>query len=236
MSHHAGTAIAPTAHHVIQRGIHRCACFYSDEDYLVFLDCLREAAERHRCAVHAYALLADRVHLLIGSDAEERLALTMRCVSGRYLEYVNYIHQHNGALWEGRREHAPIGGARDLLECCRYVESVPLRAGIVASAADYPWSSYRHHALGTHDPVIREHPAYLALGANELERRLAYRELFHGSVAGRMPVEARVAAICGFTSRAARSGEHADPLARRAHARVRATGLRWAVQHAPAAA
>jgi putative transposase len=30
----------------------------------------------------------------------------------------------------------------------RYVELNPVRAGMVAQPGDYPWSSYRHHALG----------------------------------------------------------------------------------------
>ena len=51
--------------HVIQRGNNRCACFFADADYEYYLDQLRELAERFQCAIHAYALLTNHVHLLL---------------------------------------------------------------------------------------------------------------------------------------------------------------------------
>lgn len=52
------------------------------------------------------------------------------------------------------------------------------RADLVSRPEDYPWSSYRHNALGTKDPPLREHATYTALGATVAARRAAYRELF----------------------------------------------------------
>jgi len=65
-----------------------------------------------------------------------------------------------------------------VLVCHRYVESNPVRADLVSRPEDYPWSSYRHNALGTKDPLLREHATYTALGATVAARRAAYRELF----------------------------------------------------------
>jgi len=39
--------------HLIQRGNNRSACFYSDADYLFYLQCLAEQADKHACAVQA---------------------------------------------------------------------------------------------------------------------------------------------------------------------------------------
>jgi putative transposase len=60
---------AETPHHLVHRRSDRSPCFFSDEDYLVFLDCLKEAAERHGCAIHAYALMPDHVQLLVSLDS-----------------------------------------------------------------------------------------------------------------------------------------------------------------------
>lgn len=58
-------ALPGTPQHVIQRGNNRQACFAADEDYRFYLECLRDAAKRYGCAVHAYVLMTNHVHLLI---------------------------------------------------------------------------------------------------------------------------------------------------------------------------
>ena len=49
---------------------------------------------------------------------------------------------------------------------------------MVTDPAQYRWSSYRHHAFGEADPNLTPHPLYTALGADEAQRRAAYRDLF----------------------------------------------------------
>ena len=90
-------------------------------------------------------------------------------------------------IWRYRA--APIDSEAYFLACCRYIELNPVRARMVASARDYPWSSWRAHALGAADALLTEHPLYRALGRSAAARQLAYRKLFHqpleaGFVAG----------------------------------------------------
>ena len=65
-----------------------------------------------------------------------------------------------------------------LLTCYRYIELNPVRARMVEAPGAYRWSSYGYHALGGADPVVRDHPLYIALGSTEDTRRNAYCELF----------------------------------------------------------
>lgn len=51
--------------HIIQRGNNRAVCFYAEEDYRRYLDELAELSTRFGCAVHAYALMTNHVHLLL---------------------------------------------------------------------------------------------------------------------------------------------------------------------------
>ena len=69
-----------------------------------------------------------------------------------------------------------------LLLCYRYIELNPVRAGMVQDPGAYPWSSYRSHALGERDELIRDHELYLALGAKAYERQRSYRELFRSQL------------------------------------------------------
>lgn len=192
-------SVTGTPRHVVQRRNDGSPCFFSDEDYLVYLDCLKEAAERHRCAIHAYVLMPDHVQLLVSLDTEQRLSRMMRCVSGRYVEYVNYIYQRNGAFWEHGHQSTMIDSEQDLLGRYRAIESIPVQACLAESPADYRWSSHDHHANGSEDTVIRDHPMYLNLGTTRRERQLAYHELFRQPLGDRAPAEIRPSAHRGPT-------------------------------------
>jgi putative transposase len=181
--------MAGTPRHVVQRRNDGSPCFFADEDYLVYLDCLKDAAERHKCAVHAYVLMPDHVQLLVSLDTEQRLSRVMRCVSGRYMEYVNYIYQRNGAFWEHGPKFTLIDSEQDLLATYLSIEATPVRACLAASPVDYRWSSHGHHAHGSEDTVIRDHPLYLNLGATQRERQLAYHALFRQPMGDRAPAE-----------------------------------------------
>ncbi len=53
------------AQHVIQPGNDRRPCFFRESDYLRYLQALRELSMREHCAVHAYVLMTNHVHLLV---------------------------------------------------------------------------------------------------------------------------------------------------------------------------
>jgi len=130
------------AQHVIQRGNDRRPCFFVEIDYIRYLQDLREIARRESCAVHAYVLMTNHVHLLMTPGAAGRIGRTMQALGRRYVRYVNDRHGRTGTLWEGRYKACPVGDGRYLLQCHRYIELNPLRAKMVADPADYAWSSF----------------------------------------------------------------------------------------------
>lgn len=54
--------------HLIERGNNRSACFFDDQDYQFYLEWLAEYARQTGCAVHAYVLMTNHVHLLISGN------------------------------------------------------------------------------------------------------------------------------------------------------------------------
>ncbi len=60
----------------------------------------------------------------------------------------------------------------------RYIELNPVRAGMVADPADYPWSSFRHNTLGQADDLIVPRPEFQRLGESAKARHAAYHDLF----------------------------------------------------------
>lgn len=164
--------------HVIQRGNNRGVTFVAEEDYAFYLECLEDAAARSGCAVHAYVLMTNHVHLLVTPATADGLGAMMQSLGRRYVRYFNHFQRRTGTLWEGRYRATLVEAASYFLSCCRYIEMNPVRAGMVASPGDYPWSSWRSNAEGAKTTLLADHPEYVALGATVAERRTAYRALF----------------------------------------------------------
>lgn len=164
--------------HVIVRGNNRTAIFCADEDYHFYLEKLQAACATHGCDLHAYVLMTNHVHLLITPHAEQSLAKTLQMLGRYYVQYFNYHYQRTGTLWEGRYKATLIDSETYLLTCMRYIELNPVRAGMVAHPSEYPWSSYRHNALGQTNALVCPHNEFLRLGGTEEVRQAAYRQLF----------------------------------------------------------
>src|SRR5438105_563827 len=88
--------------HIVQRGNDRQACFREDSDYLVYLLHLRDLATKTQCALHAYCLMTNHVHLLLTPRDAQGCATLMRDLGQRYVQYFNCRHASTGTLWEGR--------------------------------------------------------------------------------------------------------------------------------------
>lgn len=163
--------------HVVQRGNDRQACFASEADYRRYLQELREAALKHDCAIHAYVLMTNHVHLLATPTDTGAISRMMQAVGRRYVGGFNARYRRTGTLWEGRFKAALVDTDRYLLTCYRYIELNPIRAHMTNSPDAYPWSSYGRNGLGNHDPLITSHEQYTLLGSTSPERQAAYRGL-----------------------------------------------------------
>ncbi len=163
--------------HVILRGLDQQPAFVDDQDYELFIDCLKAAARDHHLAVHAWVLMPGAVQLLVTPSDEASLPKAMQAVGRRYVAHFNRRYARRGTLWEGRYRATVIEGERFFLLASRVVELAPVRNGLVAAAEDYRWSSYRHHIGLTVDSLITDHSLYWALGNTPFERQRAYREL-----------------------------------------------------------
>jgi len=172
------TLFAGVPTHVVQRGNDRRDCFFSEHDRHFYLLQLEELSALFGCAVHAYVLMTNHVHLLVTPSSSDGVSLLMKHLGQRFVQHVNRIHKRTGALWEGRFYSSVVDSGAYLFSCYRYVEMNPVRAGMVARPGDYRWSSYRANAEGDASPLLTPHPDYLALAPDALARRRFYRMMF----------------------------------------------------------
>lgn len=155
MSRAARVVAVGIPHHVAQRGNRGAEVFLGDEDYQQYLAMLAKYAELAELQVWAYCLMTNHVHLIALPLRPDSLATTLRPLQTMHSRRVNARLGHSGHLWQSRYFSCPMED-KHLWAAVRYVERNPVRAGIVARADEYPWSSAAPHCGLRGDPVLQE--------------------------------------------------------------------------------
>ncbi len=168
--------------HIIQRGNNRQVCFSSKKDVAAYAKWLLDYSQRYGVDLHAWVFMSNHVHLLATPRQNRAISRMMQSLGRQYVRYFNHTHNRSGTLWEGRFRACLVQEENYLMQCYRYIELNPVRAGIVTRPADYGWSSFRCNALGVESKLCTPHDLYLQLGTSPEERQRRYRDLFNESL------------------------------------------------------
>ncbi len=143
----ARVVIPGCVHHVTQRGNNRQDVFFVDADRQMFLQYLREAAERFALRIEGYCLMTNHIHLVVTPEREDSLAQALKRVNQLHAQYVNRLHGRSGHLWQNRFFSCPID-QEHVWQVLVYVERNPVRARLCRKAWQWPWSSAGAHCGG----------------------------------------------------------------------------------------
>ena len=174
--------LAGYPHHVIQRGNNRQPIFLETRDRETMLSLLDDNAKKFGVAVHGYVLMDNHFHLLATPQTQDGIPKWMQAVGRSYVRYFNDMHQRSGTLWEGRYRATLIQAERYFLACMAYIDLNPVRAGMVARALDFPWSSHAHYVGQRSDKWLTPHPLVWAMGNTPFAREAAYAELVQSGI------------------------------------------------------
>jgi putative transposase len=125
-----------TPHHVTQRGNSRRFVLDSDSDRLVYLDLILRFSDLYHLSLAGYCLMSNHVHLIAIPRRPDALARALRSAHGRYASYWNTKYGGNGHVWQARFYSCALDEAH-FQAALRYVELIPVRAGMVRAAEDY---------------------------------------------------------------------------------------------------
>jgi len=165
-------------YHVINRGNNRQKVFLKAADFAAFLASLADLRQRKAFELYGYCLLHNHFHLLLRPMG----ATISRIMQSLLVSHTQRYHKHHrsgGHVWQGRFKSPLVQDDEHLLNVLRYIEANPLRAGIVARAEDYRWSSYRCHGLGEPNSLLDPVVPYEQLGRTAGARRQAWVRKVH---------------------------------------------------------
>ncbi len=167
-------AVAALPHLVLLRGQAQHPIVHDDVDRQACIDAVREASTLQRLAVHAYALLDDRIRLLVTPPTAAAMGKAIQDFGRRYVASFNRRHGHRGTLWDGRYRATVVQPGHWALQAMVFVDTEAVRLGWVGEAGEHRWSSAGHH-LGRHrDPLVSHLADYWQLGNTPFERESAY--------------------------------------------------------------
>jgi REP element-mobilizing transposase RayT len=140
-------------YHVTARGNERKKIFLSEGDYSKFLTKLTEALHKYEVVLHAYVLMGNHYHLIV-ETLQGNLSAFMQVINSSYTTYFNIKRKRAGHLFQGRYKAILIDADSYLLELSRYIHLNPVRAGMVLTPEQYPYSSYRAYTKPCKDTPV----------------------------------------------------------------------------------
>jgi len=126
-------------HHLVNRGVARSDVYLCDADKEKFLEILCKACRDYDAVVHDYCLMDNHYHLLL-ETRQENLSLLMRQINSNYATFFNKKYHRTGHLWQGRYKSWYVTQEIYLYMLFRYIEHNPVKANMVKSVGDYPYS------------------------------------------------------------------------------------------------
>ena len=169
-------------YHVVVRGNARQEIFFSATDRFHFLRLLQDGLERYDHRVHAFCLMPNHIHLAV-QVGQIPLSRIMQNLCFRYTQRVNRRQDRVGHLFQGRYKAVLVDGDSYLLELVRYLHLNPVRAGMVGSPEEYPWSSHLAYLGEKKLPWLSSDWVLSQFSSRRSRARKEYREFVHSGTA-----------------------------------------------------
>ena len=153
MARQARIVLPDTPHHVTQRGNRGENIFFEKSDYEAYAQFLSEECEGHGVSIWAYCLMPNQIHLIAVPRRDHSLARGLGEAHRRYTRRINERNSWRGHLFQDRFFSYPMDETQ-LLNAARYIETLPVYAGIAPMPESYLWSSARAHVKGREDRLL----------------------------------------------------------------------------------
>ena len=177
-------------YHVTARGDRKGPIYFDSEDRIAWLDVLATTCARFNFIVHAFCQMTNHYHLVV-ETLDGDLARGMRQLNGAYSQQFNRRHRLVGHVFQGRYKAILVQKESYLLELARYVVLNPVRAGIVADADSWRWSSHPYFMRSEDKPAWLETDWLLSHFSGDRESaRKAYVTFVADGVHARTPLGA----------------------------------------------
>jgi len=163
-------------YHIFNRGNNKMNLFMTDLDFRHFLNLIKYSATFYQAKLYHYCLMTNHFHLLLQIEKASDLSKIMHNIQLKYAQYFKMRSDFAGHIFQERFRSPRIPEESYYLQCGRYIERNPVKAGMAIRPEDYSYSSASYYALGKRDDLVTPNVYYTDLGKNQEERQARYRK------------------------------------------------------------
>ncbi len=129
-------------YHIFNRGINKQKIFYEEKNYSYFLGLLKRFLKKFNFSMIVYCLMPNHFHFLIKLNENLDVGLFMSRFLDSYVTAFNNMYNRSGSLFKDRYKSISVDREEYLKYLCRYIHRNPLKAGLVNTPEQWPWSNY----------------------------------------------------------------------------------------------
>nr|WP_231572099.1 transposase [Pontibacillus halophilus] len=131
-------------YHVIIRGVNRQTIFENREDRAMYVRTLARYKKKSKFELYSYCLMNNHVHLLV-KEVDEPISVVMKRLNSSYVHNYNVKYDRVGHLFQERFKSECVEDRDYFMTLLRYIHQNPLKAGVVKSVWDSPWTSVHEY-------------------------------------------------------------------------------------------
>src|SRR5574340_596974 len=117
------------------------ALFFSEPMAQLFLECLYRYREQGKYLLHEFVVMPNHFHAIVTPADGITLERTMQFIKGGFSYEVGRQISRSTEIWQRGFVDHRIRDASDYSRHAEYIHENPVRAGLVADPACYPYSS-----------------------------------------------------------------------------------------------
>jgi putative transposase len=129
-------------YHIYNRAARQSSLFREPTNYLFVIGRMQKYSRSLALSMIAYCLMPNHYHFLLRQDGDAPAGLLAQRVFNSYTKAFNKRYGQTGTLFEHRFQAKAIKNENHLLHLCRYIHTNPVKDGLVADVADWPYSNY----------------------------------------------------------------------------------------------
>lgn len=183
-------AFKNAVYHITARGNKKDKIFVSAYDKSVFIEKMNEAFNKYSFVCYAFCLMNNHYHLFLKTPLPN-ISSGMHYLNGSYTNWLKTKYKIAGVIFQGRYKSILVDEDNYALSLSAYIHLNPLRAGIVRTLENYPWSSYPEY-MGIKKPRLERLDTSFVLNrfGNHLESaRKTYQEFLYESLGMKNPLK-----------------------------------------------
>lgn len=152
----------PGALHFITGNSHnRKKIFSSSEPCRAFLSELQKLRTTHPCKLVAFVLMPEHFHIVANPEDGDIRSFTgkLKSLSAKRLVEImqegSFLNIDRNQVWQESFKALPLWSSWMIWQKINYIHANPVKAGIVSSTKDHPWSSFHSFYLKDDDPLLQ---------------------------------------------------------------------------------